>query len=118
MIDEIIITHCYFKNKIAEIYDRPELLASSVVDVFIDHGMMVPAIVHTDLGIVRAYKMGEYSKLTRSQIESFAAMLYQYQDMIDSELGKTELEKLCVLFFNAAINRGIFPQQAHYEDDC
>ena len=118
LIDEIIITHCYFKNKIAEIYDRPELLASSVVDVFIDHGMMVPAIVHTDLGIVRAYKMGEYSKLTRSQIESFAAMLYQYQDMIDSELGKTELEKLCVLFFNAAINRGIFPQQAHYEDDC
>ena len=49
-------------------------IASSVVDVLIDRGVIVPSIVHTPNGIIRAYKMGEYSKLTRTQIESFAAM--------------------------------------------
>ena len=117
VIEERIITHDYLKKNL-ECYNDAELLASSVIDVFIDRGMMVPTIVHSEFGIIRAYKMGEYSKLTRSQIESFAAMLYQYQEMINCELGKTELEKLCVLYFNTAINRGIFPQQAHYEDDC
>ena len=118
IIDEIIITYNSFRHRIETGFDSPELLASSVIDVFIDRGMMVPTIAHVDSGILRAYKMGEYSKLTRSEIEAFAAMLFQYQEMIDSELGKTELEKLCVLFFNTAINRGVFSQQAHYEDDC
>lgn len=117
LIDEIIITHEYLKKNLGS-FNNSELLASCVIDIFIDRGMIVPTIVHFDSKIIRAYKMGEYSKLTRSQIESFAAMLYQYQEMINCELGKTELEKLCVLFFNTAINRGIFPQQAHYEDDC
>ena len=100
--------------------DAPYIIqiASCVIDVLIDRGIIVPSIVHTPNGIIRAYKMGEYSKLTRTQIESFAVMLCEYQQMINDGLGKTEFEKLCVLFFRMAQNRGIFAQQEKYEDGC
>lgn len=118
IISEPIITHEYLTVSISNDFTDAEILASCAIDVFIDKGMMVPTIVHSDSAIIRAYKMGEYSKLTRSQIESFAAMLFQYQEMIKSSLGKTEFEKLCVLFFNSAISKSVFPQQASFENDC
>ena len=117
--DEIIITHNILLEYIKSASNNSLYLASCAVDIFIDRGMIVPSIVHTKNNhIIRAYKLGEYSKLTRSQIEAFAAMLYQYQDMIDDSLNKTEFEKLCVLFFKMAVTRGIFPQQEKYEDGC
>lgn len=118
-INEPIITFKALQNSLMDCgIITSKILASSVIDILIDRGMIVPTIIHKNSTIVRAYKLGEYSKLTRSQIESFAAMLYEYQSMIDCELSKTEFEKLCVLFFNSAINRGIFTQQANYEEDC
>jgi len=117
--NEIIITYEIISQKIKSDSINNTCLASCIIDILIDRGMFVPSIVHTKSnGIIRAYKLGEYSKLTRSQIESFAAMLYQYQDMIGDSLNKTEFEKLCVLFFKMAIARGIFTQQEKYEDGC
>ncbi|NLZ66854.1 MAG: hypothetical protein GX910_04295 [Clostridiaceae bacterium] len=116
--DEIIVTYGAICECISLDTKSRLQLASSVVDVLIDRGVIVPSIVHTENGILRAYKMGEYSKLTRSQIEAFAAMLYEYQTMIEDVLNKTEFEKLCVLFFRMLQNKGIFPQQETFEDGC
>ena len=114
---EIIVTHEMFYQNIQSNTINSMNLASCAIDIFIDRGMVVPSIVHTkNNNIVRAYKMGEYSKLTRSQIEFFVAMLYQYQGMVNDSLNKTEFEKLCVLFFKMAITRGIFSQQERYEN--
>lgn len=117
LIKDIIIEHTTFSEPIENFFKDASLLASSVIDVFIDRGIIVPTITHTPGRILRAYKMGEYSKLDKKKIELFAAMLYEYQGMIKTSLGKTEFEKLCVLFFNAAINRGIFEQQASFDED-
>jgi hypothetical protein len=117
-LSEEIITYEYLCESIVNDSINKAYLVSCVIDVFIDRGMIVPAIVHTENGLVRAYKMGEYSKLTKSQLMSFASMLYNYQEMINNSLSKTEFEKLCVLFFNMAIKRQHFEQQVDYEDDC
>jgi len=101
------------KNKNNETY------VSSVVDIFIDMGFIVPAILHNGAStILRAYKMGEYSKLTREQINSFANMLYYYEHGIDRYLENTELEKLCVLFFRQEISSNHFRQVEKYEEGC
>lgn len=118
IINDYVITLEKFEEAVNKLCGDAKFLASCVIDVFIDRGMMVPAIVHSKKGIIRAYKMGEYSKLTRTQLDSFISMLYEYQEYIDDDLGKTEFEKLCVLYFNNAISQGFFPQQANYEDDC
>jgi uncharacterized protein YkvS len=115
--DEIIITHRMLYQNLNTA--TAPYFASCAIDIFIDRGMIVPSIVHTENdNIIRAYKLGEYSKLTRSQIESFAAMLFQYQEMIKNNLNKTEFEKLCVLFFRTLMGRGIVKQQEKYEDGC
>lgn len=116
IVDKVII-FSYLLEKFKE-DDIPYYIVSSIIDVLIDRGMIVPTIVHYNNNVLRAYKLGEYSKLTRIQILSFAAMLYEYQLQIDEDLGKIEFEKLCVLFFNQAINLRLFDQQTYYEDDC
>ena len=93
------------------------LYASSVIDVFVDMGLIVPAILHTpDNLILRAYKMGEYSKLTRDQVNAFLNMLKTYQKIVDRDLRKIELEKLCVLFFKSLIKSGTFAEKVRFED--
>lgn len=82
---------------------------SSVIDIFVDMGFIVPAILHTSTKhsaankILRAYKLGEYSKLTREQIDAFVRMLFSYQNSVKRKLDRTEFEKLCVLFFKTCI---------------
>ena len=66
LINDYVITLEQFEKSINEYSDDAKFLASCVIDVFIDRGMMVPAIVHSKHGIIRAYKMGEYSKLTKT----------------------------------------------------
>lgn len=118
---EPIITHQMLTQQIMQEMsfdeDIPQL-ASCAIDVLIDRGMIVPSIVHTENAIVRGYKLGEYSKLTRVEIKAFIAMLYEYQQMINDSLNKTEFEKLCVLFFRQMQERGKFKQQDTYEDGC
>lgn len=116
-VDDIIITYDFLNDKLAKT-DIHWYEVSSIVDVLIDRGMIVPFIVHTNQGIIRAYKLGEYSKLTRVQLEAFVAMLYKYQTLINNNLGKIEFEKLCVLFFNQGIRQKIFDQQTEYDEDC
>lgn len=90
---------------------------SLLIDVFIDRGVIVPSIVHLPDGTpVRSYKMGEYSKLTREQVNAFARMLYEYQESVKRELDKTEFEKMCVLFFRALICQKQFIAEDKYED--
>ncbi len=117
-IEDIVVTYHYLYDMFQENRTTDFQIVSSTIDILIDRGMIVPSIVHFDNKIVRAYKLGEYSKLTRTQIRSFAAMLYKYQELINSNLGKIEFEKLCVLFFSQGIFQKYFDQQTEYEEDC
>lgn len=107
---------------------------SSVIDIFIDIGLIVPAILHLHNDVIlRAYKMGEYSKLTCEQVNSFLLMLKMYQDdvgaklktyyqntginVVDRYLDKTEVEKLCVLFFINEINNRRFEEHTEFEEN-
>ena len=93
---------------------------SSVIDILIDKGFIVPSVVHRGNDfILRAYKMGEYSKLTREQLKSFVKMLFMYQDMLQRRnVDRTEFEKLCVLFFRTQINQHIFGEETKFDDGC
>ena len=106
----------WINNQVNECSNN-SIYVSSVVDVFIDLGLIVPAILHIgDNIILRAYKMGEYSKLTRDQINSFLRMLFEYEKYVDRYLGKTEFEKLCVIFFKQEILRRRFVELENYEE--
>ncbi len=95
------------------------IYASSVIDIFVDMGFIVPAILHTNNNkTLRAYKMGEYSKLTKNQINSFIAMLNTYQNTLDQEFDKIEFEKLCVLYFKSQLKSGLFAEQSTFEEGC
>lgn len=99
--------------------DQRREYTSSVMDVFIDKGFVVPSIVHIgDNQILRAYKMGEFSKLTREQIRSFVRMIYLYQEIVKRNLDRTEFEKLCVLFFRKQINNHNFGEETSYDEGC
>jgi hypothetical protein len=98
--------------------ENQKYYASSLIDVFIDRGVIVPSLVHRDNKVVRAYKMGEYSKLTAEQMKVFTGMLKAYQDRVDRSLDKTESEKLCVLCFSIAIKENYFHGQVKFEEDC
>lgn len=90
---------------------------SSIIDVLIDKGFVVPSIVHIgDDQILRAYKMGEYSKLTREQWYSFVKMVSIYQGYVRRSLDRTEFEKLCVLFFRMQINLHNFGEETEFDD--
>jgi len=119
LADEVIITHRLLSNSLEGVAPDPRHTASCAIDVLIDRGMIVPSVVHTPDGqVLRAYKKGEYSKLTETQLDAFQAMLYQYRQKTGRKLGKTEFEKLCVCFFRTAILLGHFKQQPDYEDEC
>ena len=106
----------WINNQVNECSNN-SIYVSSVVDVFIDLGLIVPAILHIgDNIILRAYKMGEYSKLTRDQINSFLRMLFEYEKYVDRYLGKTEFEKLCVIFFKQEVLRRRFVELENYEE--
>ena len=90
---------------------------SSVIDVLIDKGFIVPSIVHIgDDQILRAYKMGEYSKLTREQLYSFVKMVSIYQGYVRRSLDRTEFEKLCVLFFRMQIYLHNFGEETEFDE--
>lgn len=73
---------------------------SNLIDIFIDKGIFVPSVVHTERNdILRAYKIGEVAKLTILEMELFVHMLGIYMERTGKDvLDKTEFEKLCVLF--------------------
>ncbi|MCL2177353.1 MAG: hypothetical protein FWB72_05395 [Firmicutes bacterium] len=75
-------------------------LLSAVMDIFIDRGIIIPSVVHLNKKIVRAYKFGEVYRLGKEHFRLFAYALWKYADKKgDRDLYRTELEKLCVLFF-------------------
>ena len=86
-------------------------IVSSIIDILIDRGVLVPSIVHLENGkMLRAYKFGEIIKLSRIELQYFVAALSKYADAKEDLLGKTELEKLCVLFFRDGEVKRIFPR--------
>ena len=108
----------WITNNIGE-NENNEIYVSSVIDIFIDMGFIVPAILHIkESTILRAYKMGEYSKLTREQINSFINMLFEYENKTQKGIERIEFEKLCVLFFKQEISLNHFRQVENYEEGC
>lgn len=94
---------------------------STIIDILIDKGILVPAVVHgADNSIIRGYKCGEIYNLTKKGIDLFAYMLDQYAEIQEGKpLDKIEFEKLCVLFFkNAAYRNRLFSVSKSFDDDC
>lgn len=89
-------------------YDR--YAVSNLIDIFIDRGIFVPSVVHTENQyIMRGYKGGEVAQITEKEMMLFSYMLGIYLDQGKRDyLDKIEYEKLCVLFFRSAVNK-IFP---------
>ena len=86
------------------------LIFTNVIDTLIDKGFIIPSIVHgiNKQSIIRAYKCGEVYALNQQHFQLFSYSLYEYSKITnDNKLHKTELEKLCVLFFREAVNRRI-----------
>lgn len=101
--------------------DCDKSTVSSIIDILIDKGILVPSIVHSDKNsLVRGYKCGEIFNLTQKGVELFAYMLHQYAEIKEGlPIDKVELEKLCVLFFkNAAYRNRLFSVSETFEDDC
>ena len=110
-----------FENLVDDIKNTEKYNISSVVDIFIDKGILVPEFIHNNSeSIVRGYKCGEIFNLTQKGIDFFAYMLNQYADTKEGKpLDKIELEKLCVLFFkNVAYTRRLFSTAKSFDEDC
>lgn len=109
----------YIKKREGELFEKYAI--SSIIDILIDKGILVPSIVHGEKGsIIRGYKCGEIYNLTQKGIELFAYMLDQYAEIKQGiPIYKIELEKLCVLFFkNAAYRNRLFSISKTFDDDC
>lgn len=89
-------------------YDK--YAVSNLIDIFIDRGIFVPSVVHTENQyIIRVYKGGEVAQISEKEMTLFSYMLGRYLDHGKKDyLDKIEYEKLCVLFFRSAV-RTIFP---------
>ncbi|MCL1934105.1 MAG: hypothetical protein FWF53_09890 [Candidatus Azobacteroides sp.] len=85
------------------------LMFSNVIDIFIDRGLIIPSIVHFENTIVRGYKCGEVYHIGEEHFRLFAFVLSQYSGFINRDLYKTEMEKLCVLFFREAAQKRLIP---------
>jgi nucleoside phosphorylase len=86
------------------------LIFSSIIDVLIDLGVLIPTIVHHRYNntIIRAYKGGEVFALNEEHFKLFTYTLYKYLESLSQDiLGKVEFEKLCVMFFRTAIDKKI-----------
>lgn len=95
----------YYQEKL-DIY-----AVSNLIDILIDRGVLVPSIKHlSEDRILRAYKFGEIIRLSHIQILYFVSMLNAYAENKKNLLGRTELEKLCVLFFRTGEMKNIFPK--------
>ena len=110
-IDTELLILSELKKYIVDLTNKPidELVFSNVIDSLIDKGLIIPSIVHGfNNTIIRAYKCGEVYALNKEHFRLFAYTLCQYLKGINhTKLQKTEFEKLCVLFFRAAIQGGI-----------
>ena len=111
-ITENVISVPIIRNYISEtceIYEERTL--SNIIDIFIDRGIFVPTVVHTEQNsVLRAYKGGEIASITIREMEMFALSLATYMNSCKKEyLDKIEYEKLCVLFFRAGTRYRIFP---------
>lgn len=94
---------------------------SCIIDILIDRGFLVPKHIFTSENkIVRAYRTGEVTKLTESEIRVFAFFLNVYCSTVDRELDRIEYEKLCVLLYRFCINSHIFRRNALSlrDDNC
>lgn len=94
---------------------------SSIIDILIDKGILVPIIVHgANNCIIRGYRCGEIYNLTKKGLELFAYMLNQYAELQEGRpLDKIEFEKLCVLFFKkTAYKNRLFSVSKSFDDDC
>lgn len=94
---------------------------SSIVDILIDKGILVPVIVHgVNNCIIRGYRCGEIYNLTQKGLELFVYMLNKYADLQNGRtLDKIEFEKLCVLFFKkTAYKNRLFSVSKSFDDDC
>lgn len=89
-------------------YDK--YAVSNLIDIFIDRGIFVPSVVHTENHfIMRVYKGGEVAQISEKEMMLFSYVLGIYLDQGEKDyLDKIEYEKLCVLFFRSAVNK-IFP---------
>ena len=86
------------------------LIFSSIIDVLIDTGVMIPTIVHHrhNNTIIRAYKGGEVYALNEEHFKLFTYTLNEYlKRLTHDDLGKVEFEKLCVMFFGTAVEKKI-----------
>lgn len=122
-IGQKIITLTDLNSFIAKKGDSAEKYSvSTIIDILIDKGILVPAIVHgiNSNSIIRAYKCGEIFHLTKKGIDLFAYMLDRYVNIQEGKpLDKIEFEKLCVLFFkNAGYRNGLFSVRKSFDDDC
>jgi len=86
------------------------LIFSSIIDVLIDTGVLIPTIVHHRYNntVVRAYKGGEVCALNEEHFKLFTYTLNKYLNYLEHDiLGKIEFEKLCVMFFSTAVKEKI-----------
>lgn len=91
------------------------LIASLMLDTFIDNGIIVPRIIMRCESIIRLFKFGEVARLTIRDFELFANLLHLYEESKDDFLDKIEVEKISVLFFKKYNN--IFKQEITNEDN-
>jgi hypothetical protein len=105
----------YFRNAISE---KINFIVSNIIDIFNDRGLIIPSVVHTKNGILRAYRFGEIFELTKKGIELFAYTLSLYSDAKEDVLDKTEYEKLSVLFFKRVVYRERFFEAVKAGEDC
>lgn len=109
-LDLLILSNLenYITNSASGEFDS--LIFSSIVDVLIDIGVLIPTIVHhcRNDTIVRAYKSGEVYALNEEHFKLFTYMLSKYLESLKHDsLGRIEFEKLCVIFFGIAIEKKI-----------
>ena len=108
----------YLKDRIG---NTDTYLVSTVIDVLIDKGILVPTIKNDDKKgrIVRGYRLGEIFKLTEDSINLFHSMLYRFQVIRDAELDRMVFEKLCVVFMRKIgySEKGILSAAKEYSDD-
>lgn len=78
---------------------KAKLFASLMLDVFIDNGIVVPRMQLSGNKVIKLYKFGEVARLTVHDFELFTDVLYRYSDEEKRLIGKTEMEKITVLFF-------------------
>ena len=103
--EEFICEYLSFEDIFAIVYseqlgdEKSRIIASLMLDVFIDNGIVVPRIILCENVAKRVFKFGEVARLTVHDFILFTNLMYIYADYEGRLLGKTEVEKISVLFF-------------------